>query len=191
MHNSMIRSFDISQNACNRQATCPFMTSYVLPFFSNPPKGFFLCLSRSGTSLDGCMLEPLGKPHFDDRLPRHTESFCLFIQRLNHPDREVYIDSLLFPPGFNCPREIQMLGDIFSSIKSFIKYLCLHKFQASLFWIGLQTYSLRISFNPSIIVSISSGFTRPIFLPSRSLESVRIWLILTQDRFGNRDPASS
>jgi Arc/MetJ-type ribon-helix-helix transcriptional regulator len=54
-----------------------------------------------------------------------------------------------------------------------------------------QIYSFRISFNPSMIVSVSSGFNRPIFLPSRSLASVRIWLILTQDRFGNPDSTSS
>jgi len=44
-----------------------------------------------------------------------------------------------------------------------------------------------ISFKPSITWASSSGATLPIFLPIRPVESVRIWLILTQERLGNLD----
>jgi hypothetical protein len=40
-----------------------------------------------------------------------------------------------------------------------------------------RSYSLRISFSPSIIVSSSPGFNRPIFLPIRSTERVRTWVV--------------
>jgi hypothetical protein len=42
-----------------------------------------------------------------------------------------------------------------------------------------------ISFNPSIICSISSGVALLIFAPSRLMDKVRIWLILTHDLLGN------
>jgi hypothetical protein len=42
-----------------------------------------------------------------------------------------------------------------------------------------------ISFNPSIICSISSGVALPIFAPSRLMDKVRIWPILTHDLLGN------
>ena len=42
-----------------------------------------------------------------------------------------------------------------------------------------------ISLSPSMMRASSSGDARPIFLPMRSDERVRIWLILTQERLGD------
>lgn len=43
-----------------------------------------------------------------------------------------------------------------------------------------------ISSNPSTISSNSSGVMAPTLLLKRSTDSVRIWLILTHERLGNR-----
>lgn len=49
---------------------------------------------------------------------------------------------------------------------------------------GRNRYSSMISFKPSTTDCSSSGDNRPIKSPRRSVDSVRIWLILTQERFG-------
>ena len=49
----------------------------------------------------------------------------------------------------------------------------------------------RISFRPSKTCASSSGDARPRRFPIRSLASVRIWLIFTQERFGKREVVSS
>ena len=48
-----------------------------------------------------------------------------------------------------------------------------------------------ISPSPSSMASISSADTRSSRRPMRSMDSVRIWLILTQDRFGSFPVVSS
>ena len=46
-----------------------------------------------------------------------------------------------------------------------------------------------ISFSPSMSVESSSGEIVPIFLPMRSVESVRTWLIFAHERLGRRQEA--
>jgi len=61
--------------------------------------------------------KPLGKPHLDDGLPGNTEFAGLTVQRLNHPGREIDIDTPL--RLLHTPRLGQIKGgsDIDASIK--------------------------------------------------------------------------
>jgi hypothetical protein len=44
------------------------------------------------------------------------------------------------------------------------------------------------SLSPATTFAMSSGVVRPIFLPIRSIDSVRIWLILIHERSGRLWP---
>ncbi len=52
-------------------------------------------------------------------------------------------------------------------------------------------YGATISFSPVMASSTSAGLARPIFRLNRSTDSVRIWLIFTQDFFGRFAASSS
>lgn len=70
--------------------------------------------------------QSLCKPDLDNWLSGNTESPGLFIQRMNHPEREINIDSFLLlfrPSGF---WKIQVLYNAFSLIKLLVKVFSFH-----------------------------------------------------------------
>jgi len=55
----------------------------------------------------------------------------------------------------------------------------------------MDYYAPIISFNPSMVIAISSGDALPILLPILSTDNVLIWLILTHDFLGSLTEAIS
>lgn len=70
--------------------------------------------------------EAFGDPDLDDRLPGDSEPPCLGVERLNHPDGEIDVDSPLQsagPPGLG---QIQVGRDVAAGVKRPVERISLH-----------------------------------------------------------------
>ena len=81
------------------------------------------------------LIQPLRDPDFDDRLARYAEALRFFVERLNHPDRKIDVDSSLFLFGAVSLRNIEILRDVFPAIEFLVELLSLDRFQPLLFLI--------------------------------------------------------
>ncbi len=102
---------------------------YEKEFRRQPPRGFPVLR---------CFLQPLRHPHFDNRLPGHSQAFRFFIQKLNHPYREVDVDPFLFLDRSSALGKVKMSSNVLTLIELFIKFLSLHRCQSPLSWSAVR-----------------------------------------------------
>ena len=72
------------------------------------------------------MIEPLRKPHLDDRLSRHAQAHGFPVQGLNHPGRKIHVDPLLRPTRPFCSGQIKVADDIAAAIEFAVKLFCFY-----------------------------------------------------------------
>ena len=79
--------------------------------------------SLSGMTL---VFKTFRNPDFDYRLAGHAKTGGFSIQRLNHPDGEVDIDSLLLSSGTSRPGIVEILRNVFTVVEFLVKLLSFH-----------------------------------------------------------------
>lgn len=72
------------------------------------------------------LIQPLGDPHLDHRLPRYAEPSRLLIERGDHPYREVDRDPPKGMAGTSRLAHIKVLDDVLARIEPGIKFFRLH-----------------------------------------------------------------
>jgi hypothetical protein len=72
------------------------------------------------------MLKAIRDPDLDHRLPGNAETLSLSIKRLDHPDREIYVDSFLLTTGASSLGKFQVLRDVFAGVKLLVELFSLH-----------------------------------------------------------------
>jgi len=76
----------------------------------------------------GGVIEPVGQPHFDQRLPRDTPPFRLCIKPVHHPAGKIDIDALGLPPGPAGGGPIDIRINILAIVKQAVKFLSADRF---------------------------------------------------------------
>src|SRR3990172_1750292 len=75
-----------------------------------------------------CLLEPLGDPYLDDRLPRHPKTAGFAVQRFDHPLREVHVHATLLLVRSRGGRHIEVVDNVLDAIVKFlVKLTSFHK----------------------------------------------------------------
>jgi len=68
----------------------------------------------------------LGDQDLDERLAGHAESTGLSVQGMNHPDREVNVDSLLLVSRPACLGKIKVFVNIFTGVEFLVELFSFH-----------------------------------------------------------------
>ena len=76
------------------------------------------------------LLQPLGDPQLDQRLPGHAEAPGLPIERFDHPGREVDVDALEREIGAARLSPVDVSGDIRARVEFLVEITRLHKPQS-------------------------------------------------------------
>jgi hypothetical protein len=72
------------------------------------------------------LFQPLRNPDLDYGLTGYAESLGFSVQGLDHPFREIDVDTLLFQPGTSGFGKIQVSRHVFTPIKFPIKVFSFH-----------------------------------------------------------------
>ena len=67
--------------------------------------------------------DSIGEPHLHDRLTSDADALCLQVEGIDHPERQVHIDTTLLKMGPRRLAPIEKLADVFSVIKPTVEFL--------------------------------------------------------------------
>ena len=67
------------------------------------------------------LFKSLCNPHLDDGLPRNAEAPGFTIERLDHPDGEIHVGTLLLSARAIGLGEVQVLRDVFAIVELLVK----------------------------------------------------------------------